>query len=145
MNMYIQKIRQLLPLYRGKYRNGKWFYGGVSWDEKRWTYFIHQGEVNNGQNREMVNCISQFTGWYDLHGKPIYEGDIIQYQTTLCCVEFNQGFVYTYLETVNDRNPISIDFTDREEGGIQSFIVVGNIWDDIELIEEYCKNYKETK
>jgi len=141
--MYIQKIRQLLPLYKGKSKDGQWIYGGLSWGENRWTYYIHQGEVNHGQTREMVSHVSQFTGCYDLHGKPIYEGDIIQYRSTLCCVEFNEGFVYTYLETVNDRNPISIDFTDGENSEIQSFIVVGNIWDSRELTEEYCKNYKE--
>lgn len=143
--MYIQKIRQSLPLYRGKTRDNEWIYGGLSWGENRWTYYIHQGEVNHGLTREMVNCVSQFTGWYDLHEKPIYEGDIIKYRNTLCCVEFDEGFMYTFLETVNDGYPVSIYFTDGENSNIESFIVVGNIWDNTELTKKYVEEMKELK
>ena len=80
--------------------------------------------------------LMQYTGLHDVHGKEVFEGDIIQterYFDGFTDVKLYKGVVKQLeglwmIETGNDAVPV---FSEIEEN-----IVIGNIYENPELLEE---------
>jgi len=86
------------------------------------------------------DCIlMQYTGLKDKNGKEIYEGDIFKWvernnfnQNYICVgsVKFKYGSFTCHNE--NTRRPSS------ERANIEDMEIIGNIWENPELMEEKC-------
>lgn len=128
-------------LFRGKGLDGEWYYGWYSKQtfgrfpvkpaivpvEDAKEGYLHYEEVN-------PNTVGQFTGMYDKHSKKIFEGDIVKKRTYFgvrpCVVFFSNGCFNcgygsgsstpTHPYLLNDKN----------------IEVLGNMWDNPELLEE---------
>ena len=133
--------------FRGKRTDsGKWIYG----------YLIQTGHENieksNGQYVKTIkyyqiqeenyhsqfvdeNTIGQFTGLKDKNGKEIYEGDIVEW-TTLSgnkyCFSVEYNNKYAQFVSVNTRD---ISMECEPLGDYENIIVIGNIYDNPELLE----------
>lgn len=126
--------------FRGKRINGgEWVesmtisYGTI----KRKMYDVFLEVAHNKWNGVVPETVGQFTGLYDKNRKEIYEGDIIKYLDydnnnliTLrnSVVEYYKGcFVYK----LADGRKQLLGTTD-----IHDFEVIGNIYDNPEMINE---------
>lgn len=76
------------------------------------------------------DTIGQFTGLYDKNGKEIYEGDIVQWEE--CVADYT--FVTQKSEVFYSEN--SASFEPLNEFSYCNFEVIGNIYDNPELLEE---------
>src|SRR5690554_7826557 len=74
--------------------------------------------------------VMQFTGLYDKHHKPIYEGDIVSYFGLKYEVLFKNG-AFGWME---DGAFYSFNEMDRSE--VNKFEIIGNIYENPELLEE---------
>src|SRR5690554_5619347 len=74
--------------------------------------------------------LMQFTGLYDKHQKPIYEGDIVSYFGLKYEVLFKNG-AFGWME---DGAFYSFNEMDRSE--VNKFEIIGNIYENPELLEE---------
>lgn len=77
------------------------------------------------------NTIGQFTGLFDRNGKEIYEGDIVQHEENGKCY----AIAYDHHEFCFDTNSDGFRFLNRED----LLEVVGNIFDNKELLSHFCK------
>ena len=77
------------------------------------------------------------TGYKDMDGNYIYTGDIIEYKDTgerylrKYVVEKDEDTEYYYYLTIEERY-----FVDRVHGMEDEYLVIGNIYENKELIEE---------
>ena len=81
--------------------------------------------------------VSQCTGIEDIYGEFIFEGDIVQddyglYTVAFCEGTFDSG-IYRYHGWVAKDQHGGVDHTPLEH---RKFRVVGNIWDDPELLQK---------
>lgn len=150
-----------------KIEDGTWVYG--FYRDKIGLPVISQFEFERGDNIDYEidrNTLGQFTGLLDNHGKPIYEGDIVEFETNVNCitnelkpywkdcyeksyavgggtwwvrkdqavVQWNQTKGKYDLKVYNNKRykRKSDLFTYRQSG----YVVVGNIYDNPELVEE---------
>ena len=124
-------------IFRGKStRNGKWLYGS----------YIHQTEYfgDTAECHYIVECcpanfnfkmmnflpidfetVGQYTGFDDKNGKKVFEGDILKAE-----IWWEQGGCYPHTET----RFIEADFPNMYKNHFEKFEVVGNIYDNPELL-----------
>ena len=124
-------------IFRGKStRNGKWLYGS----------YIHQTEYfgDTDECHYIVECcpaifnfkmmnflpidfetVGQYTGFDDKNGKKVFEGDILKAE-----IWWEQGGCYPHTET----RFIEADFPNMYKNHFEKFEVVGNIYDNPELL-----------
>ena len=122
--------------YRSKYKNGDWVYGLITkqyskefWDklndEMRDIYGVSGIEIDR-------DTVGQFTGMYDKFGNEIFEGDIVK------CLSLEYGYVNkeVYYAESNAKFRLSSCGTDYEFGEYINVEVIGNIYDNPELLGE---------
>lgn len=121
--------------FRAKNKIG-WIYGYLSYANilNKRVMCIYDG---NGDCIVDIDTIGQFTGLHDKNGNEIYEGDIIQLQCKEnkynCLVDWNIN-LGAWCISINNKclgvKPLGEWL--RED----SFIVIGNIFDNPELLED---------
>ena len=85
-----------------------------------------------------IDTIGQFTGLYDKNGKEIYEGDILMYCGEMkIIVVFNHG-AFGYYSRSDDFITFSqnVNFSFWKNDEDDKFEIIGNIYDNPELIKE---------
>lgn len=121
--------------FRAKNKIG-WIYGYLSYANilNKKVMCIYDG---NGDCIVDIDTIGQFTGLHDKNGNDIYEGDIIQLQCKEnkynCLVDWNINLGAWYISIDNKCLGVKpLGEWLRED----SFIVIGNIFDNPELLED---------
>ena len=121
--------------FRGKsISTGKWLYGCLLKNEEGKFAVVKPFKVN--MDNECSCCeveeetIGQFTGLYDRNQKPIYEGDIVQWEE--CVADYT--FIKQKTEVFYSEN--SASFEPLNEFNYCDFEVIGNIHDNKDLLNE---------
>lgn len=116
--------------FRGKLKTtGEWVYGDLvrlQDGENTITAIYYKGEVE-------PKSVGQFTELYDSNGKPIYEGDIVEQYGECYVVEFNIKRRGYYPFACGD----GCGCCEYETMSPEDVEVVGNIYDDEELVKEH--------
>lgn len=128
--------------YRSQYQNGDWVYGLITkqypleWQDKLYDEMTDIYGVSGIEiDRETVG---QFTGLCDKNGNEIFEGDIVKVTTGL------EGYKSTYHSTIHR---VTYDvcncgvavFYPFDNSDMVEVEVIGNIYDNHELLEEISK------
>ena len=109
-----------------------------------WTegYLSDEEYINNGVADFLIdkNTICQYTGLTDKNGKKIFEGDVVRYCEI--CGEVKFGLYEANFSLSNLNQGFYVEFPEdslyRGELGYwrNKVVVVGNIYDNSELLEE---------
>lgn len=115
----------------GKPVEGNWVYGGILQGSGDFS-IIYSGSEAVDFEKFMVysDTIGQFTGMHDRNGKPIFEGDIVEF----VCPSFRMVGNVVYIEGRYMINNIYDEEQDWENW--KELEVIGNIYDNPELLEE---------
>ena len=131
-------------IFRGKrIDNGEWITGGIFQQkadgvEDEVVYIIDNSSNDvDWAHRVIPETVGQFTGVADKNGKRVFEGDIFQYEPHFKTEKAWIGIV-KYRNTEWQDESI---MTPREDllywcGDGKSASVIGNVYDDPELLEE---------
>lgn len=128
-------------LFRGKMiANGKWSEGNLL-VTKQGCCITPDATVLGSYGAVDPETVGQYTGLTDKNGTKIFEGDIVKYGDTVHNVVFEQrnvtayfGLVYSTLETLS--------FGYYQD--LKQIEVIGNIYDNHELVEGEEKNIEDT-
>lgn len=117
-------------LFRGKrIDNDEWEYGGCVFTENKVCLIYNQTHSIDLQGYTVENnSLGQYTGLTDKNGRKILEGDIVD------CLEF-YGEVYYDPEGCFDLRDNTPEMCGGFIGDYNSLEVVGNIYDNPELLE----------
>lgn len=120
-------------------KKGQWIYGSLMFDEMQNDYVIQ-----DTKNEDIISVnvrkttICEYSNQNDIDGVPIYENDIVAFpfegETALAFVKMSDG-AYRLFEKLNQK--WSTDILDRESIEILKYKVIGNIFDDKELLEVF--------
>lgn len=129
------KFRGITGTTEGK----KWVYGYLykikSFFSEDYQYFIKNEHLQ--ETRVDEDTIGQYTGLKDKNGKEIYEGDIIRFKDRITNKE--DVFTVKYSEERASfvlNNKVYDEMTINARDKILLVEVIGNIYDDPELLEE---------
>lgn len=121
--------------FRGKHLDdtSEWLYGNYVFIQD--DIFQHKIADRNGLLLDIdINTLGQYTGLKDENGKEIYEGDIIQYgDIHKGIVEYSEKYAQFILKETDN---ISDEYEALGEFNIIVFEVIGNIYDNKELLNE---------
>ena len=146
-------------LFRGKRKdNGEWVYGdlikNLIYDGREKEirigdiYFEHNGDIHGTAVREVIpETVGQFTGLCDKNDNKIFEGDIIHIKCGYGLSTFvGKGIVFFDEKRLQFRvKSVKPSSFDSEKGNvydecdfmvIDSYEVIGNIYDNPELLED---------
>lgn len=121
--------------FRGKTSSGRWLYGDF---RHGWSDESPSGYITEDHRYVMVRAetVGQFTGLNDRDGKRIYEGDVVEMDTS-----YHNVFI-GIVKYINKRALFALWESRDEMGWIAlgsgySYKVIGNIFDNTELKEKY--------
>lgn len=131
--------------------DGTWVYGGMQITQNIDAVGIAHnyysiGTIINTEyttNNKIVpvreETISQFTGLYDKNGKEIYENDIVEWAGYTMKILWGEdcGVGYGFIWEPCGSN---IDYVESMTGFIDEYEVIGNIFDNPELLEGNDEN-----
>lgn len=131
--------------FRGKTENDIWKYGSLLIDNPQKTYYIVDNE--DGSGREILEkTIGQYTELKDKNRKEIYEGDIVKInahnfdfgykQEEIRQIKFIDGSFGIYKEISKNEYYFNDLATEVGYGEIDYYEVIGNIYENPELLEE---------
>ena len=123
-------------IYRTNYKNGDWVYGLVS-DFENYRGFSVMTNTDGVSDIDVdKNTIGQYTGLIDRNGKKIFEGDIVKTKTCRLCEVYwfySPNMSGWDLKPVEFKNPAPTTYDLFKSDNLE---VVGNIYDNPELLEE---------
>lgn len=121
-------------LFRGKGINDKeWRYGFYT-EQQGYPYITPDGVAMYEID---ANTAGQYTGFVDKNGKKIFEGDVLKMNNTdLKCgaISFMRGSFC--LTSIEERVIYRADIGYIEQCGVNRAEVIGNIYDNPELIKD---------
>ncbi len=113
---------------------------GFQYSVKRNSFSV----LNLTNGNDVDEILMQFTGRYDIHGKEIYEGDIViaPYHQTFVIKWFNElywdgagsshpGFWVQSIYRLNNDNDCDMEYHDS----FHNLIIVGNIYENPDLLK----------
>ena len=130
-------------LCRGKrVDNGEWVYSSFIMQDKEYKLLSTEVELFDGEKWRAVipETVGEYTGLKDKNGKKIFEGDIVRFDYVNdegndshedFLIIFVKGFRAQYLGNIKCAPNTLYDEIGNEEG-----YVVGNKWDNPELLED---------
>lgn len=135
-------------VFRGKEINNKgWVYGALVQQQddplREKTLIISYSNYQYGDFSEAVihevdpETVGQYTGFVDKNGKKIFEGDVLKMNNTdLKCgaISFMRGSFC--LTSIEERVIYRADIGYIEQCGVNRAEVIGNIYDNPELIKD---------
>ena len=122
-------------LFRAKRKDdGEWVFGGLSYCEKTGAYFITNMGKDHisyiGFHQEVdPNTICQSTGLKDKNGNLIWENDIVKDNVIYGVVKWDDDNAMYIIDDRDDGYQVYSDWWHEVE-------VIGNIFDDLELLED---------
>lgn len=123
--------------FRGKrIDTGKWVYGSLlQWKDGDATICANESENNNVLIKHDVNpdTVGQYTGKKDRNGKEIYWGDLLKSGDVIFEVWWSEDTLCYMLDMVNPFKEMAARMSDLNIAGME---VIGNRWDNPELLEE---------
>ena len=98
----------------------------LNWNELLYTNLKN---IFTMQKKDTGIILMQYTGLHDKNGKEIYEGDILNFDDEYWVVSYDYGkFIGTF-------NNVSEDLYE-----ISNYEIVGNIYDNKDLVENGAEN-----
>lgn len=134
--------------FRGKRKdNEEWIYGNLIIDEDKYYICLGINEHIKRNNYEVYmievipETIGQFTELYDINKKELYDGDIINIKDELLnnfdyLIKWNQEYLRYYLYSVNKKELNKIGGILEAHLNSLKIEVIGNIYDNKNLLEE---------
>ena len=128
-------------LFRGKrIDNGQFVYGGIRIVQDR--YYVIPEDSNPFGFEVDPATVGQYTGLTDIFDEKIFVGDIVKYKTDALELSYEYVGIVEW-DRVNpsmciryQRNPYSEDIEyDFVKCGLASIEVIGNIWDNPDLLK----------
>lgn len=123
-------------LFKAKRKdNGKWIEGNYfrHW-EKAYILFGTTNYIPNMTEVEPAT-ICQFTGLVDMDGIKIWENDIVKFENVYSIPHIGRVRYYAGAKPISD-NKYSVDLAECNKEDLK---VLGNIFDNTELMEEYSR------
>lgn len=131
-------------IYRGKrIDNGEWIKGTAFSHDNRGKVTMFRQHPADGSligNEAFPETVSQYTGFNDDNGNPIFEHDIIQTKTGVRLVSWDKG-MFIGIDIQDKRNSLCeslYSLIDLRNIG-EKIIVIGNKHDNPELLDESIK------
>ena len=125
--------------FRGRDSNGEWHYGDLEHSpvgkfcriHEYWDNGIYKGQVDVDPE-----TVGQFTGLCDLHGKEVYEGDIVRFRVSDNRYKRNPRYITKTIRYDNRLARFEADGIFWINLSSDRIEVVGNIHDDKNLLEK---------
>ena len=120
-------MREII-LFRGKtVCDGDWVYGGITWNPSRKKFFIH---TDWEEANVIPETVGQYTGLTDENGVKIFEGDILHAAQGDFVVRWSES-ICSFVAGEKERMRPCMN-----SGTVKCYEVIGNIYDNPELIKE---------
>lgn len=127
-------------LFRGKsVETNEWVYGSYILEKYSNTpyicYFEYGTFVNIKQVEVIPETVGQYIGLNDKQNKPIFEGDIaeVDARDDVFLVKYDEDDAIWFISNCND----NLSF--RENISNYNCVVIGNIYDNPELLPDYLR------
>ena len=89
---------------------------------------------NNCLSDDDRATVTQFTGLFDKHGNPVYEGDLLKHPVGVVAEIKYENDVASFVAVYTANDDMEMNHLDREI--IKKCEVVGNIFENPELLED---------